>query len=339
MLRYGRPTACFLLIAAFTASLTVPTAADDVAPLPGATAAPSPADDSQAPVGDGQSGYGYVAQHERPRDLTLANFFSAGWDDEWAKQVRDTGTPNLALLRVQTNFMEREFRTNYFSENNVASATTKTLTDFDALIAWSFNRRVMIEVTGAYQWTDPRTGALEENGGFPGLVGRIQLVDTESSSYSFNFKVAAPNQELGVTQTTISYGLAGFEDLAYWFGWKKVGLYYSFLFDSLDGPAAAGAKHTDIGYDITLAKTVTDPDTPLLGNLTLFVENYAQSDLDGSHDGRTLVSITPGVRFNLGKCDCLKLGQDNWLMFGADIPVSEYKPWDVIYRFTYIKNF
>jgi hypothetical protein len=65
----------------------------------------------------------------------------------------------------------------------------------------------------------------------------------------------------------------------------------------------------------------------------------AQSDLDGSHFGRTLVTITPGVRFNLGKTECVKMGKDNWLLFGTDIPVSTYHPWDAIYRFTYITNF
>jgi hypothetical protein len=295
-------------------------------------------DQPQMTVGDSPSAYSLTRQ-SRPQDLTLGNFFSAGWDDEWAKQVRDTGTPNMALLRVQTNFMEREFRANYYLEDDIASKTTKSLTDLDMLIAWSFNRRLMIEVTGAYQWTDPRTGSLETNGGTPGLVSRVQLIDTESSSYSFNFKAAAPNQELGVTQTTLSYGLAGFEDLAYWVGLKRVGLYYSFLFDSLAGPAAAGSKHCDVGYDITLAKTVTDPETPIFGSLTFFVENYAQTDLDGSHNGRTLVTVTPGVRFNLGKCESIKLGKDNWIMFGTDIPVSDYQPWGAIYRFTYIKNF
>jgi hypothetical protein len=313
-------------------------ASGDNAPLPGSIPEQSPLDEPQTAAGDGPAEYGQLAPHTRPQDLTLGNFFSAGWDEDWAKQVRDTGTLNLALLRVQTNFMEREFRTNYFMEGNVASTTTKNMSDVDTLIAWSFNRRLMIEVTGAYQWTDPRTG-IEENGGFPGLVGRIQLVDTESSSYSLNLKVAAPNQELGVFQTTYSYGLGGFEDLAYWFGLDRVGLYYSFLFDTYEGPGAAGAKRNDIGYDVTVAKTITDPDTPLVGNLTLFVENYAQSDLDGSHGGRTLVSVTPGVRFNLGKSDRVKIGQDNWIMFGADLPISDYRPWDVIYRVTYIKNF
>ena len=45
------------------------------------------------------------------------------------------------------------------------------------------------------------------------------------------------------------------------------------------------------------------------------------------------------VRFNLGKSEGVKMGKDNWVMLGTDIPISDYKPWDAIYRFTYIKNF
>ena len=48
-----------------------------------------------------------------------------------------------------------------------------------------------------------------------------------------------------------------------------------------------------------MAKTLTRPDTPLLGNFSVFVENFAQTTLDGNLAGRTLVTITPGVRFNL----------------------------------------
>ena len=111
------------------------------------------------------------------------------------------------------------------------------------------------------------------------------------------------------------------------------------MFDSYTGPAAAGTRTGDVGYDITVAKTVTDPDTPLFGSLTFFVENYAQTDLDGSHAGRTFVTVTPAVRFNLGKCQGLNIGKDNWIMFGTDIPISDYVPWAATYRFTYIKNF
>ncbi len=211
--------------------------------------------------------------------------------------------------------------------------------DFDGFIDWSFNRRIMIEFEGAYQWVDPRTGHPEADGGLPGLLTRIQLVDTEPSSCCFNLRVNGPNEPLGVDQTTLSYGLAGFEDLAYYFGWNRIGLYWSFQFDSYDGPAAVGVKHTDVQYDVSLATTITDPDTPIFGRLTPFVENFAQSDLDGSHAGRTYVAITPGLRFNLGKWDCIKMGSDNAVIFGADIPVSEYRPCEATYRFSYIKYF
>jgi len=337
MFRHGCQTVGFLLIATFAAGGTVRAALDDIAPLPGIIPQQSLTDEPQA-AGDGQPGYDFPVQQERPRDLTLGNFFSAGWDDEWAKQERATGTPNMALLRVQTNFMEREFRANYYFENNVNSKTNKNVTDFDSLIAWSFNRRLMIEITGAYQWEDLRSGS-RTDGGYPGLVGRVQLIDTESSSYSFNSKATAPNPGLGLTQSTVSYGVAGFEDLAYRFGVNRVGLYYSFLFDSLSGPVAPGTKLNDVQYDVTLAKTVTSPETPLVGNLTFILENFAQTDLDGKTAGRTLVTVTPGVRFNLGKSDRVKMGKDNWIMMGTDIPISDYHPWDAIYRFTYIKNF
>ena len=75
-------------------------------------------------------------------------------------------------------------------------------------------------------------------------------------------------------------------------------------------------------YDVTIAKTLTRPDTPLVGNFTVFLENFYQSDLDGSTSGHTVATLTPGVRFNLGKIQGVKLGLDNWLMFGVDIPVA-----------------
>jgi hypothetical protein len=331
-----------------------------VAPEPGKAdgppAAPAPAAAAPAPpdfLGGGQMEniYGEGEGKSPPRDLTLRNFFSAGWNDEWVKRRRETGTPDMALLRVQTNFLEREVRANYLYEPNINSKTKADLNQFDALIAWGFNRRFMIETLETYQWFDTRDGSRtvrgvttpvnvpDIDGGIPKLVGRLQLVDTEPSSISFNFQCDAPNRGTGEKQTIIRYGLAGFEDMAYWAGLNRVGLYYSVLFDSFAGPRAAGAKQSDVQYDITVAKTLTRPDMPYFGNFTLFVENFAQTDLSGDHKDTTLVSITPGFRFNLGVSPKVKFGVDNWIMGGVDIPVAGPKPWDAVYRLTYIKNF
>jgi hypothetical protein len=281
---------------------------------------------------------GQMAEGRGLSDLTLLNFFSAGWNDDFAKRVRETGTPDYALLRVQTNFMEREVRVNYSYQENIRSKTKEHQANLDAFIAYAFNRRFMIEVLGNYQWIGERNGK-NIDGGDPQIIGRVQLVDTEPSSYSFNFKILAPDRGIGETQTTFSYGIAGFNDLAYFLNLNKVGLYYSFSFDSLAGPHAVGAKLDDVNYDITIAKTLLPQETPFVGGFTPFLEAFGQTDLDGSTRGHTVVTLTPGVRFNLGVTDLAKFGKDNWLLFGADIPVSGPRPNDVVWRLTYIKNF
>jgi hypothetical protein len=234
--------------------------------------------------------------------------------------------------------MEREFRVNYAYTNNFHNTRQENLNNLDYFIAYAFDRRFMIEVLGNEQWIDGRGKNPDEAGPTARFVGRLQLISTADSSYTFNFQVGVPDPSLGQHQTTLSYGLAGFEDLTR-LGLYRVGLYYSVLFDSLDGPHATGATKDDVQYAVSIAKTLTQPDTPLLGNLSVFLETFAQTNLDGDHKSSTLVSLTPGLRFNLGKPEWPGLGIDNWLMFGVDIPVSGPKPWDAIYRFTYIKNF
>jgi hypothetical protein len=108
------------------------------------------------------------------------------------------------------------------------------------------------------------------------------------------------------------------------------------LFDTLAGPRATGATQNDVAYDISLAKTLTAPDTPIL--FTLFVETFAQTNIDGATAGQTVVEITPGCRFNLGGTPGLRV-TNNWIVFGVDIPVAGPKPYDAIFRLTYITNF
>lgn len=273
-----------------------------------------------------------------PPPLTLDNFFSAGWDEDFTRRSSEDRAPDFALLRVQTNFMEREVRINYFFQDNIASKSRKAIDNLDYFIAYGFNRRFMLEVFGNEDWIDGRGETPVMSGPDAQFVGRVQLISTADSSYTFNFRVIAPQTWLGQHQTTFSYGSAGFEDLTR-YGLYRVALYGSFLFDTLEGPGTAGATRTDVQYDVSLAKTLTKPDTPLIGNFTVFLENFAQTNVDGTLAGRTLVTLTPGVRFNLGKIPGLKMGIDNSILFGVDLPVSGPVPWTAAYRFTYIKNF
>ena len=298
----------------------------------------SPAAAGETAAGTNLMDAGIPLRPAQLSDLTLGNFFSAGWDDDYAVRQRATGTPDLPLLRVQTNEVLRLFRTNFYEQVNLNSPTRRDLVDCDGFIDWGFNRRLMVELDGAYQWVDPRTGS-DTSGGNTGILTRIKLVDTEVSACSFLFKFAAPNSALAVYDTTFTYGLTGFADLAYWLNLDRVGLYYSFVFDSQAGPAAVGAQRNDVQYDVSVAKTVTAADAPIFRKLTFFEENFAQTVLDGPTPGRTYLTITPGMRFNFGTFDGLKMGLDNAVICGVDIPISTYQPWSTTWRLSYVKCF
>ncbi len=265
---------------------------------------------------------------DQPSNLTLSNFFTEGWNQEWDKRVTPGGAPDMSLLHVQTNFLEREFRTDYYSQENTAADGTRNVQFMDGLIAYSFNRRFMMEVVSNYEWKDAREGA-DKSGAGGALVTRLQLVDVPGASYAFNFRVSAPNQGIDMKQTTLSPALAGWNDLTS-VGLKRVGLYYSIQDNAYSGPAKPGTKHDDLASAVSLAKTWTDPQTPVFGNFTTFAELYATSNLDGKDRG-TVVNVMPGIRFTLG--------HGSILMAGVDLPVTNPHDFDATYRVTYILDF
>ncbi len=222
----------------------------------------SPAQDNSSFLDAAGGGAGAAPGHapavqQQLSDLTLGNFFSDGWNDNYALRQRPTGTPDYPLLRVQTNELLRLLRVNFYDQHNLKNATRLNLVDLDGFVDWAFNRRFMIEVDAAHQWVDNRSGSNDFSGDNSYALLRFKLIDTEASECTFNFKVTTPNYGTGVNDSTITYAITGFEDLAYWLNMDRVGLYYTVSFDNLAGPAAVGAQRNDVQYDISIAKTVT----------------------------------------------------------------------------------
>ncbi|MDB6138454.1 MAG: hypothetical protein JWO94_1526 [Verrucomicrobiaceae bacterium] len=261
-------------------------------------------------------------------DLDLDNLFSTGWDETWAKHPHP-GAPDLSLLRVQNNFLERELRFDYFYQDNLEAAKVANLHFFDTLVAWGLNRRLMLGVIGSGQWNDNRVG--ESKDGIGGAVlARLALIDKDSSSLAVNARVTAPDHDIGETLTTIAVGPAGWQDLSP-FGLPRTGLYWHVQEEGYVGPAAMGTRRNALTYDLSLAKTWSAPDA-LVGNFSTFVEAFARTDLDGDRSGRSALSLTPGVRltFDHGK---------HVVLAGVDIPLGEYRVADATFRLTYIYNF
>jgi len=269
------------------------------------------------------------AQTRHLSDLTLGNFFTEGWDQDWSKWRHYT--PDMALLRVTTNFLEREFRADYVKTDVANSATTDSTDFLNMLIAYAVNRRLMLEIIGNYQWND-RTNGTEVSGSGAAFLARFQLIETADASYSFQARVSAPNKGIGGTQTSLQFGLAGWQDVHSWVpALGKFGLYYSFQYENLLGNPAATATKNDISYDVSFAETWTTPTTKFFGNFTTFLEFFGQTFLDGANSGKTNVTVTPGFRF--------WFIPENSISFGVDFPVSSKPAVHEVYRATYILNF
>ena len=268
-------------------------------------------------------------QASQMSDLSITNFFSQGWNQEWHKWRHDT--PDMALLRVTTNFLERELRGDY-AQTSIAHSATQDSTDFaNVLMAYALNRRLMLEVIGNYQWNDPVSGAPVSGSG-TGFLTRFQLVENTTQSYSFQARVSAPNKGIGQTQTSLTFGLAGWQDMhAVCAALGRFGLYYSFQYEDLLGPHKVGQMQNDISYDVSIAETWTSPTTPVFGNLTTFLEAFGQTALDGASSGKTNVTLTPGIRF--------WFIPENSISLGVDFPVSSAPVIHNVYRATYILNF
>ena len=262
-------------------------------------------------------------------DLTLLNFFSQGWGEKWVH--RHHFSPDMSLLRVTTNFLEREFRVDYVFtavNNNAKVEDTQML---QGLIAYGLDRRIMLEVITQYQWNVSPTGAPPVNGPGGAALVRFQLVDTETASYAFQYRIAGPNRSIGQTTTDMQYALAGWQDIgALVHALGRFGLYYSFLYENQLGAHKATATLNSFTYVISIAETWTPASMVLLGDFTTFVEFAGVTALDGSAAGTT-ISITPGIRFwFLPK---------NSLTFGIDFPVTNNPAYSIVYRLNYILNF
>jgi hypothetical protein len=269
-----------------------------------------------------------------PSDLTLLTFFSEGWTEDWVKRSRKGRAPDMALLRVTTNFLEREFRLDYVYTNNVRNnKKVENSQLLNGLIAYGLNRRLMIEVISNYQWNEPpeSSTATKANGAGAAALVRFALADTYDQAYGFQVRVSAPNRGIGQTTTTTSPSLAGFQDLQTLLGLDQVGLYESITYDSASGPHAAGARTQDVSYALSVAKSWTDRAVYPVGLFTTFLELFATTDLNGTTKYHTAVTLTPGVRF--------WFAHENSLTVGADFPVSEPHPFSNVFRVTYILNF
>jgi len=282
-------------------------------------------------------------EHHEPTDLRLFDFFNTGWTENFEDRERAGKAPRLNLFKTRQGFLEREATFNYGFERRADQG------QFDGQEAsigfeYALNRRFEMDVEPFYTWK--RTlGPRDNQSGLQWDLGtRFQLIDTEDTAVNFQLRVLTPQAHLDESQTTLAPLLAGFNDLTK-YGLYRTGLYYTFEYDALIGPRgqepespglAPGLRASSaITYSAALAKTLVDPEVPLVGDFTLFVEAFGTTNLNGGQRGDTYFSFTPGIRMNLA-------GREEkawWLQGGVEIPVTGPRPFDMGVRISLIHDF
>lgn len=280
--------------------------------------------------------HGHGGAHAEPSDLHIKDFFRKGWNEDWTHRPE---TPDrarrLALLRVNTAFMEREFRMNFVDNSFSVYQARPEKTQFEAFYTWAFCRRFQLNVQANEEWDElrPARGVGPNPSGTTGaLLMRFQLEDDYRSCAALNAKLTTANKGVGESKHTLALSVGGFQDLTKRLGINKLAFYWDVRYNIFFGdPVRIGDKGHDYAFTLSLAKTITEPDRKWIGTLTPFIEFLGTHDLDGITENRFQMTCTPGVRFNLGS--------KNWLLFGVDLPVVGPHLLDEAYRVTYINPF
>ncbi len=275
-------------------------------------------------------------QYEEPSDLTIWNLFREGWDTPYQSRSRAGRAPRLHLFQVRQPFLDREVRTNFFYQSGADLGEADEY-ELNWELEIPFNRRFMLDFEPGYSWVDGKgEEAFDTNGPVLRVTAYLQLVDTYDSAFNVQFRVTAPSPETGVflsefgpvveeenKQTGLLFTFAGFEDLTRSLGLERVGLSYHFTYGTFVGPGPAEDPRNAIIYATSLAKTFREPDARFLADFTTFTEVFGATILDGENEGRTAITLTPGLRWNLAREE-----SPWWFMAGVQFPITGPRPFD-----------
>ncbi|HMF12632.1 MAG TPA: hypothetical protein VKE94_10010 [Gemmataceae bacterium] len=298
----------------------------------GETSATAPAVSAESaahPAGEGhgEAEHEHGGHHEQPSDLYACDFFRTGWGERFEERPSEGRAPRFKLFKSRQGFLER-IAFGAYAYTNGLDAGNVNEHELAAGLEWAFNRRFEFDVEPFYTWQRPSTEEGRHADGLRWDFGtRFQLLDTADRAYNFQIHVVTPNRHLDADQTALGFALAGFEDLTNTLGLHRVGLYHDVEYVAFLGPREAGDERraaNELRYDVSLAKTLVEGNVPLVADLTVFVEAFGQTELDGSHSGRSTFSFTPGFRFN-------PTGREEkawWIQAGIEFPVTGPLPFN-----------
>jgi hypothetical protein len=261
---------------------------------------------------------------EEPTDLTLDNFFCAGWNERFEERPTEERAVRVPLFRTKLGFLEREVRAMYRFANRADHGAADEH-ELEVEVDLPLSRRFMLEFSPEQTWRDGK-GTRDWDGARWTSLAVLQLVDTVHTAANVQFNVSTPMKN-GSEEDATRLGLscAAFRDLG-----DRVGFQAHFGHDFLVGGEAGDGARFEMNYAVALTKTLTE-ETPWLGNLTPSLELAGVTALEGGTTGRTNLSLVPGVQW--------ELREHWWVTMALEVPLTGPRPFEEGLHFSIYREF
>ncbi|WP_157506913.1 transporter [Gemmata obscuriglobus] len=254
--------------------------------------------------------------------LTHHTFLTEGWREPWIPHPVGTGgAPRDGWLNTLDGFFPRSAnvlygRTYGRNEDGSQFGTFQFVTPL--------SRRLFIGIDGLGLVDSPavrRTGS-----GLADLVvtPRVMIHETKNLSLSAGASIRVPigDDRNGENQTRIA-PLFAF--------WTAVGGGWSVRGGAgIDIELGRSAAPDEVLFtNLAVGQTITPKEAVPFGSFTYFLSAITRTRLDDS--GRTLVTLTPGIRSHIGR--------GFFFLFGYELPVTPSRPFDRRAVFQFVQTF
>ncbi len=260
-----------------------------------------------------------------PADLTFANLLDAGWDVPNLRRPTEGRAVRAPLFRTEPGFLWSELRLDYRHAANAVYGRGDR-DDLAGQVVYAPDRRFQVGLFPNYAWQgDSRSGTGNRNGAVFDVGARLQLIDARNQALNVALRVETPRTSStgsfpadlnsGEDRTRFLFTVAGFRDLGY-----RVGVQGHLGTEAFAGPRLDPAKPNNVGnYALALTKTLGE-EVALPTEMTLFVESFGRTNLDGLRSGQTNFSVLFGTR--------LLVIEDTFLSTGYEVPLVGPRPFE-----------
>lgn len=250
------------------------------------------------------------ADSSRWRPLSFRTFFTEGWNESFVFTPRtESGAPRQGWINAFDGVMYRLWFNAFGYHQNVAGNGDSYYSDLSVFIP--LNRRLDIRLDVPYVNTNkggPQNKYMTQFGNL-NLVGRFLLHETRNTSIIFvggtSIPTGQPETGGGATQLA-----SGFQ---FWHGMRDRWVIRGGINTVVPATNYPEGIRTNGNVNFAIGKYVTDPGTPIFGDMALYLSSNLITSMDNRGPNNTFFNLTPGYRAEIS---------NNWYhLGGVEIPM------------------